>query len=201
MQKSERVELYEKFYFHELDRRDKIASRLSTPLGALIGTAGILAFLLNSSPQFKDHSVQAIFWLAIASATITLLIGGWYFRKAWFGHADRHVATAADIDAYHVQLETQYKDEPGQIEDDFSQFLLDTYRRSATTNAQNNDKRSIALYRAGCWLTSAIILALLSTIPYYFGRTAAHERAKAACSSSATTTASGAPCEEQPKSS
>lgn len=196
MHNPRRLELYEKLYFHELDRRDKIASRLSTPLGALIGAIGIVAFLLNSNSKIPSEVLRSAFWLIIVAAIVTLLVGGWYFRKAWFGHTDRHVATAEQIDDYHSKLEQQYRDQPDAaslVESHFEQYLLDTYRRSATTNAINNDQRSSALYRAGCWLTSAVVLALLSTIPFYVGKDSGHDRKEAVTSSSApaATRASG----------
>lgn len=179
MKKSNRIDLYEKMYFHELDRREKIASRMSTPLGALIGTLGVIAFLVNSDAQIDNGTARGAFWVLVSASVASLVIGGWHFRKAWFGQTDRHIATAAEIDAYHTQLEDKYREYPDSIDEYFDQFLLDTYRRSATTNALNNDQRSTALYYAGCWLTGAVVLSLLSTVPFYFGKDSAHDRQQA----------------------
>jgi hypothetical protein len=192
MKKPERIELYEKLYFHELDRRDKINERLSTPVGALVATTGIVTYLLNGNARISDQTYLVLFWLFLVAAVCALLAGGWYFRNAWFGHTDRHVATAAEIEDYHSKLEATYKDQPDAaalVDGHFEDFLLDTYRRSATTNATNNDQRSTALYYAGIWLTSAVVLSLLSTIPYYLGKAPENDREKAASSTSATATA------------
>ena len=196
----QRIELYEKMYYHELDRRDRISARLSTPLGAMVGTTGILAYLINGDTEIPDQVMRVLFWVILSGAAITLFIGGWYFRRAWFGHTDRHIATAAAIDDYYIKLEAQCKDQidsVGQVDTPFEKYLLDTYRRSATTNAINNDQRSTALYRAGSWLTTAMILSLLGTIPYYFGKDSAHDREEAAPATSTATAAARTPGEER----
>jgi len=197
MNKQKRITLYEKLYFHELDRREKISSRLSTYLGALVGTSGVLAFLLNSNSLLDQYS-KFIFWAGTCTSIVALLTGAWHFRRAWFGHTDRHVATATEIDNYYNTLVNEYKDQPNAgelIEGYFDQFLLDTYRRSATTNAKNNDQRSRALYLAGCWITCAAILTLLSAIPYYLSRGNAHV-GQERTTSAASATAAGTPGQE-----
>jgi hypothetical protein len=182
MNKSDRIKLYEKLYFHELDRREKIAARLSTPLGALIGSIGVFAFLLNSNPKFSSQISGSLFWIVLTAGLFALVGGAWHFRTAWLAHDERHVATAAKIDNYLEKLEEHYKGQPNsaqRVQEDFSQFLLDTFRRSATTNAENNDERSEALHKAGSWLTIAVSLALLSTIPYYLGKKQTNVRQEA----------------------
>ena len=139
MNRSELIKLYERLYFHELDRRDKISARQATPLGAMVGLVAIVAFLLNNKPNFSTQYLAASFWLLLAAAVICLVIGGWHFRNSWLAHGERHVATAAEIDNYFDKLEAHYSDQPNVsdlVDREFSQFLLDTYRRSATTNAQ-----------------------------------------------------------------
>ena len=87
------------------------------------------------------------------------------------------MATAAEIDNYFDKLEAHYSDQPNVsdlVDREFSQFLLDTYRRSATTNAQNNHARSNSLHYAGTWMTIALCLSLISTIPYYLGKASSY---------------------------
>lgn len=190
MNRSELIKLYERLYFHELDRRDKISARQATPLGAMVGLVAIVAFLLNNKPNFSTQYLAASFWLLLAAAVICLVIGGWHFRNSWLAHGERHVATAAEIDNYFDKLEAHYSDQPNVsdlVDREFSQFLLDTYRRPATTNAQNNDARSNSLHYAGTWMTIALCLSLISTIPYYLGKASSYVGQKT--TTSATTSA------------
>ena len=193
MKKSELVKLYERLYFHELDRRDKISARQATPLGALVGLVAIIAFLLNNRPSFTSQFLAASFWILFVATIGCLLVGAWHFRCSWLQHGERHVATAAEIDQYFNDLEKHHATEPdvaSLVDRDFSQFLLDTYRRSATTNAENNDARSNSLHKAGTWLTIAVCVALISTIPYYLGKATSHVGQEA--SPTATTSTSAA---------
>ena len=194
MKKTDLTSLYERLYFHELDRRDKISARQATPLGAVVGLVAITAFLLNSRPVFSSQIVSSIFWLLLIASIVCLLIGAWHFRCSWLRHNERHVATAAEIDEYFVQLEKHYSGQPNAaalVERDFSQFLLDTYRRSATTNAQNNDARSESLHSAGTWLTIGACLSLASTVPYYLGRGFTNVGQEAHSASTSSVTAAG----------
>ena len=192
MNKSELTKLYERLYFHELDRRDKIAARQATPLGAMVGLVAIIAFLLNNKPTFSDHNLALFFWATLGAAAACLIVGAWHFRDSWLQHNERHVATAAEIDDYFNKLEKHYADKPDApdlVEHDFSQFLLDTYRRSATTNAQQNDLRSNSLHSAGTWMTIAVCLVLVSTIPYHLGKAPSHVGKEARSTTSAPTAA------------
>ena len=192
MDKTELTKIYERLYFHELDRRDKIAARQATPLGALVGLIAIIAFLLNNKPAFPTQHVAASFWLTLGATVIALAIGAWHFRVSWLAHNERHVATAAEIDDYHNQLEAHYAREHNAselVDREFSNYLLDTYRRSATTNAQNNDSRSDSLHKAGTWLTIAACLSLMTTIPYYLGKGTSHDGQEASSATPAPTAA------------
>ena len=41
---------YEKLYFQELDRREKLSARLNVPLAVMVATVGFLSFMLNNAP-------------------------------------------------------------------------------------------------------------------------------------------------------
>lgn len=41
---------YEKLYFQELERREKLSARLNVPLAILVAVIGFLSFMLNSAP-------------------------------------------------------------------------------------------------------------------------------------------------------
>lgn len=176
MTREERAAIYEKLYFHELERREKINARLAVPLAATLAVAGLLSFMLNAADQ--PHGLVAV-WLFrclfVASAA-ALTCGAWFFRKAWFGHTDKLLPTADAIEAYHQQLEATYKefdDSAALVEKHFRDFLFDYYKRDSSANAVNNDQRSYNLYRANAALTISALLALAAAAPFYWARTPA----------------------------
>lgn len=137
-----RRQLYEKLYFHELDRREKIGARLTLPFGAILATAGLLSFMLNVAAR---PSLGFAFWLLFSGPVVALLIGAWFFRLAWFGHTDKLLPTADEIEKYHARLTTMYRDyDEGDalVKQYFDKFLFDYYVRDSSVNAINNDRRS-----------------------------------------------------------
>ena len=169
MTRDERFQLYEKLYFHEIERREKINARLSLPLAAVLANVGLLSFLLNSQSR-PAGLLGATFWLLLAASTVALLTGAWFFRKAWFGHTDKLLPTADQIEAYHATLVNTYDDfkaKDALVEEHFGNFLFDYYKRFSSANAVNNDQRSYNVYRANAALTAAVLLALAAAMPFY----------------------------------
>ncbi|MEH6413904.1 hypothetical protein [Pseudomonas sp. CGJS7] len=175
MNREDRYKLYEKLYFYELDRREKISARLTLPFGAILAAVGLLSFLLNSKSRPADNDLSVLFWLLLVASSVALLVGAWFFRGAWFGHTDKLIATANDIEAYHAELEATYKEEAdggeSLVREHFDNYVFFAFVRSASVNAVNNDRRSYNLYRASLSLTIAVLLALAAAIPFYLGST------------------------------
>ena len=174
MTRDERFQLYEKLYFHEIERRDKVSARLSLPFAALLANVGLLSFLLNSQAR-PAGMLGATFWILFTASTAALLSGAWFFRKAWFGHTDKLLPTADEIEAYHVKLVTTYSEFEARdalVKEHFGNFLFDYFKRFSSANAVNNDQRSYNVYRANAALTVAVLLALAAAIPFYLPRSA-----------------------------
>jgi hypothetical protein len=174
MTRDERFKLYEKFYFQELERREKISARLALPFGAILATVGLLSFMLNSATRPQTQVWQVLFWSLFASSSAALLVGAWFFRKAWFGHTDKLLPTAYQIEAYHQKLSSTYEefeDHETLVTNHFNDFLFEYYVRDSSINAVNNDQRSYNIYRASFGLTLAVLLALVTAVPFYIGNT------------------------------
>lgn len=54
MDDKSRFALYEKLYFHELDRKDKLLARLNLPLAMIAGLLSFFGYLLNKAPSSSD---------------------------------------------------------------------------------------------------------------------------------------------------
>jgi hypothetical protein len=173
MERKERFALYEKLYFNELDRREKISTRLALPFAVLVATASLLSFMLNSGTMPKDGNYGISFWVLFLSACSTLAIGAWFFRKAWFGHTDKLLPTASDIEAYYEELLKTYmgyEKSDELVKSAFDSFLFSHYAQFSSENAINNDQRSYNIYRSTVSLTVSVLLSFAASVPFFLAK-------------------------------
>jgi hypothetical protein len=172
MNRDDRFKFYEKLYFYESDRREKISARLSISFAAIIANVGLLSFMLNSDRDAPACPMQLLFWLLFSAAIVALLAGSWFFRKAWYGTTDEHLPSAREMEAYHAELQATYKeydDGDAIAESHFDQFVFNCLIKTSTVITANNDTRTLYIYRANICLTVAILFSFLAAIPFYIG--------------------------------
>lgn len=170
MTKAERFKLYEKLYFQELDRREKISSRLALPFAVIVATVGLLSFMLNSGDKPDYQPYVALFWLLFVASAVALAFGAWFFRKAWFGDTDKLLPTAGDIEGYYRELVTTYEgfdDHEKLVHSAFEEFLFNYFAQYSSENAINNDRRSYNIHRATVSLTVSVLLAFVAALPFF----------------------------------
>lgn len=165
-----RKELYSNLYFKEVERIEKISSRLSLPFAFLIAISTVLTFLLNSQVKPLTSPYTELFWVFFLSSVTSLCIGAFFLRKAWFGHSDKLIPTAHVIESYYEELKEHYR-EYDQLEnivnEEFENFLFKYFIQFSSENAINNDKRSYNIYRALVSTSIAALFAFLAAIPFY----------------------------------
>jgi hypothetical protein len=162
---------YEKLYFQELERREKLSARLNVPLAILVAVIGFLSFMLNGAPISISGWSSFLFWAFFVSACGATAIGAWFFKASWFGHTDKLLPTANETEAYRAQLIELYKDfdEKEQwVEESLKQYLYDYYKQFSSENTVNNDARAYHLYCATYAITVAVLLAFSAFVPYFF---------------------------------
>jgi hypothetical protein len=162
--------LYEKLYFHELDRREKLSARLNLPLAVLVAVIGFLSFMLNNAPRDVETTGHIIFWVGFVAASAATGIGAWYFKLSWFGHTDKLLPTANETESYRLTLLEFYKEYDEKemlVEGALKAYLYDYYMKFSSVNTINNDARSYHLYLATYAITVAAFLAFIAFIPYF----------------------------------
>lgn len=194
MNRAERKLLYEKLYFSELDRRDKINARLALPFAVIVATVGLSSYLFHAPEKPSIAAWSYVFWALYAASVAALFTGAWFFRKAWFGHTDRLLPTAGHMEEYHRQLIDTYAgyDNAEELVDTYFQgFLFNYYVECSSDNAINNDRRSFDIFRATASLTISVLLAFAAVIPLfagnYFDRGDNYDTPKATATATATT--------------
>jgi len=162
---------YEKLYFQELERREKLSARLNVPLAILVAVIGFLSFMLNGAPISVSEWSSFLFWAFFVSACGSTAVGAWFFKASWFGHTDKLLPTANETEAYRAKLIDLYKDfdEKEQwVEESLKQYLYDYYKQFSSENTVNNDARAYRLYCATYAITVAVLLAFSAFVPYFF---------------------------------
>ena len=174
MNKIGRFALYEKLYFHEFERIERVSARLSLPFTVILAVIAFLSFMLNSETKPIDNSLSTTFWILFLLSSASLCLGAWFFRMAWFGHSDKLLPVARTIEDYYLELENTYKeyDEGEKLTNEyFDDFLFDYYAQFASENAINNDRRSFNIYRSIVALMLSVFLAFAAAIPFYLNET------------------------------
>jgi len=164
--------LYEKLYFHELDRREKISARLNLPLIIMAGLVGFLSYMLQNIVDSSVGTAVKAFWALFLLTVLSLVVAAWFFRKSWFGHTDKLLPTANQTESYRQELVKLYAPYPNSVElveKGMKKYLYDYYMQFSSVNTINNDSRSYNLYRTTVALTISVILSFCTFLPFYIG--------------------------------
>lgn len=186
MDERERFALYEKIYFHEMDRKEKLISRLNLPLAMIVAVVSFLSYMLDKAPTTEDGYAGVFFWSSYFCTIVSLVVGSWYFWSSWQLRAfDKGLPTLLELEDYRGKAEAHFS-VYGENEDDaetyFKSVILGYYIEGATTNTKNNDKRTGYLASLASYVTLTIVLAVFSFLPFYLHQqeVKSHEQSEAA---------------------
>ena len=197
MNKDQLFLLYEKLYFNELDRREKLSSRLNIPLAILVAIIGFMSFMLKNAPRDIETIWHTVFWIFFIATCIAIVVGAWFFKSSWFGHTDKLLPTANETENYRetlIELYEEYEEKDALVETVLKEYLYNYYKQFSSENTTNNDARAYHLYRATYAITVAVLFAFISFIPYFLdnhARTSLNDQT-ITTSSTASSTASSA---------
>lgn len=188
---NERFSFYEKLYFHELERKEKLIGRLNLPLAMLVGLTSFLGYMLNKAPTTEDGWPAVFFWSFYGIAVICIAVSAWEFKSAWGRREyDFILPTTENLENYRLKIQDYYKDEEDgenthkQI---FKETIYNYYITGTSRNATNNDKRGENLNQLSIYLVAAIVFSMLSFLPFYLHTQS--ERSTNEPAETATTTA------------
>lgn len=191
MDDKERFAFYEKVFYQELDRKEKLYARLSMPLAMLVAIVTFLSYMLNKAPTTEDGTASVFFWIFYLSTCVMLLIGALYFRAAWsLRDSDRGLPTLMELETHRRSFRDDYEkywDTPEEADAHFKSLVLNYFIEGATVNTENNDKRGIYLRSLANYVTAALFVSVLSFLPFYI-----HQQEQVNNDPKTTTTASTA---------
>jgi hypothetical protein len=172
MEKKEVFQLYEKLYFHEIDSREKLNSRLQTPLTLIVSFVGVHAFMLQSYGH-QGFNVAAIAFISLI--TLSAIYLSWstvYFVRSWYNNTYSFLPSALDTENYRqslIRLYQPYENGRQLASDHFSNYLMDYYVRYSSANTECNDRRSIYLHKTNGALIITASIAFLAFLAFYLG--------------------------------
>jgi len=164
MQLKEEVVFYEAIYKSEVERREKLFSRMSLPIALLTPILGLWAYMLNKF-NLNGQVVAGLIFLAlmISSLIIALLII-FFLAKALYGFTDKLLPPSVELIKYHNLLQKTYENyeqADAIIDDFFMKFLRDSYIDYSSQNSDNNDERTKYIVRALISITMMIFISFL----------------------------------------
>ncbi len=151
-------------YSWEAQRRDKLNSSASIPIGfATIGATVIapVAAKIKLPFDWVDLTLLVLAGLAIIFGGIFVF----HTIKFFLGPIYKYVADCDSVVEFWNESKIYYKKYPesGNFDDKFDDFLLGTFSKCATVNCQNNDDKSRRLYLMNRWVLSLMLPCLLAS--------------------------------------
>ncbi len=161
MDKKDIFELYEKLYFHEVEAREKISSRLQIPLAILLSIISVYAHIIKGI-SLNNHCLwNVVFGLTFLISIILFVTSMSYFIRSFYGHTYEFIPSAIETENYRQKLIETYKEyEDGEsiAEKYFDEYIYKYYNECSSLNTKVNDKRSEFLHKCNTYL-------ILSALP------------------------------------
>ncbi|SFU11612.1 hypothetical protein [Pseudomonas marincola] len=161
-------QLYEKIYFFEAERKEKLIVRLNLPLAMLVALLSFLSYLLGKAPP-SSETTGLFFWVLYLYSCMCVAMGIWHFAKAWRLRVnDLSIPTLFKLEEHRKKLISYYGDGGEETANSlFIQTIADYYVMGGTTNSENNDRRVEELDHLSKFVIWAIVFSILSFIPFF----------------------------------
>lgn len=151
-------------YAWEAQRRDKLNSSASIPIGfATLGGAVIAPVATNIRPPFDSIA------LTMLALTVIAIIFGSIFVfhtvRFFLGPVYKYLADCDSVVRFWNDTREHYSKYPklGKSDEKFDEFLLQTFSTCATVNCKNNDEKSRRLYLMNRWVLTFMLPCLLAS--------------------------------------
>lgn len=163
---------YEKLYFHEIEAREQMTTRLQIPLALLISIVGALGFMVQNLERGQTGAWAHVFFGLFLASTAFLTASGYHcIRSAW-GHDYSMLPVASDWDDYHEQCVGTYAVYPNSRQLVWTAIqtgIHAKYVECASVNARINELRSYHYHMTIKYLIVAVVLGFFAFVSFYFG--------------------------------
>lgn len=165
-------EFYEKLYFHEVEAREQMTTRLQIPLALLISIVGALGFMIQNLERGENGTWAHVFFSLFLASTAFLTASGYHcIRSAW-GYDYSMLPVASAWDDYREQCVTTYASYPNNrqlVWTAIQSGIHAKYVECASVNARINELRSYHYHMTIKYLIVAVVLGFFAFVSFYFG--------------------------------
>ena len=157
------LELYGKLYFHEIESRERLDSRLQLPLALIVSIIGVISFLIQNVELGEWKSALIFFIVITVSSIISLISCIYFFIRSWYNNTYYFLPSARDSENYRKTLLETYKNQERGDElanKYFDEYLVNTFIECSTKNTSINDERSVNIHKTNGLI---IITAIFSS--------------------------------------
>ncbi len=166
-----RVELYEKCYHFELERKERIRESTSMPFGVAVLLFGVTAYLAQRSHEITTGFTALVYGIAICVTLVALVYT--VVKLLYSNQYYKYLAlpTPDEIERYWMQLVQYYENNPdadGNPNKDFEEYLIQAYSEINSHNDWANCQRAIDLRKAHRALVIALVAAVIAFIPAHY---------------------------------
>ncbi|MEO0462284.1 MAG: hypothetical protein AAF127_04080 [Pseudomonadota bacterium] len=159
------LQLFEKAYFAELERKTQLNNALAFPLSVIFGGVALLGYASSYiEPESPGGAIAASLLFLVTSSLALFIKNVWAFsihddyEYIWF--MDQTLEFRNELRAYFDRQKHQEK-----ADDQFSERLIADLAKCASVNARLNDQRAHHMYLCrihslffilGCFLLSVV---------------------------------------------
>ncbi|MEO6046921.1 MAG: hypothetical protein ABIQ57_05560, partial [Candidatus Kapaibacterium sp.] len=163
---------YEKLYYFELDRKEKLFTRFPILLAFYSIILGALASYLSNLPEGKPY-LLIIFYVAAAGQIVCVVWSACYtYRFLYSDNYDYLLPDAAEGDS--VSFEEDLADvsaasdsNESETEVDVVRILIDKYSSSILQNFDLNKTRNADFFKATNLIVLGLVFAFAGAFPYF----------------------------------
>ncbi|MDB4077694.1 hypothetical protein N9537_07600 [Porticoccaceae bacterium] len=160
-------EFHQRMYFHELEARDKISSRLQLPLAILLATISFYGVLTKGIELDSLAQKNGLYLTLLAISFISVSIASVFFVRALWGHSYEYIPTTDETEDYNDLLISKYKEFDNcddLVSNYLESYLRKAYSKCATKNTHVNDNRSELLHNCNSFLILSAVLLLATYV-------------------------------------
>lgn len=173
------IQIYKEMYYHELNIKEMLHSRISVPLGSISAIVTIVVFMLTGAKFLEINMWVKCFFLLLGLCGISAMVSLFYLGYVIFrGNEYRYIPRPSEIedyiwelDSYHTKLlhrDIKNRSRNEYIEQKMELFLGNEYKLSIENNLKVNEKKIRYLRYINICTTISLISGFSSAIIYYY---------------------------------
>lgn len=174
---NKKLELAKEMYYFELEQREKLNTRIATPMAIITLLLGLAVFYFKGIKDIELTIWGWSFYVIYTIYVIFILVAIVLVFKAYYNYKYAYLPEPEDIESdideivkYYDSYYTQYFSDKGTkqhlIEEDIDATVYSYYKNATIINLKMNEKKFRYLRLTGNVLLMTLLFGGLSIIPY-----------------------------------